>query len=167
MNAIDSLVKYGYLVVFGAVFAEQVGLPFPSEPFLLATGGAAGSGHLSFTLALGLAALASLVGDTFWYWLGRSRGPRVLGWLCRMSLEPDTCSVQRAESLARRAADDNVCAREPTNRLNRSCVDVVGSKVEAVSLSRIRIRLDCEDGNEPCRVDESARHAAASSEDID
>jgi len=91
MNAVDSLVKYGYLVVFGAVFAEQVGLPFPSEPFLLATGGAAGSGRLSFTLALGLAALASLIGDTFWYWLGRSRGPRVLGWLCRMSLEPDTC----------------------------------------------------------------------------
>jgi membrane protein DedA with SNARE-associated domain/rhodanese-related sulfurtransferase len=91
MNAMDSLVRYGYLVIFGAVFAEQIGLPFPSEPFLLAGGGLAGSGRLSLALAIGLAAVASLIGDTFWYWLGRSRGPRVLGWLCRMSLEPDTC----------------------------------------------------------------------------
>ena len=42
-SALDVLARYGYLVVFGAVFAEQIGLPFPSEPFLLATGGAAGS----------------------------------------------------------------------------------------------------------------------------
>jgi hypothetical protein len=46
MNAMESLVRYGYLVIFGAVFAEQIGLPFPSEPFLLAGGGLAGSGRL-------------------------------------------------------------------------------------------------------------------------
>jgi membrane protein DedA with SNARE-associated domain/rhodanese-related sulfurtransferase len=98
MPAIDSLVRYGYLVIFGAVFAEQVGLPFPSEPFLLATGGLAGGGRLSFSLAVAVAALASLMGDLVWYWLGRSRGPRVLGWLCRMSLEPDSC-VRRTQGI--------------------------------------------------------------------
>jgi membrane protein DedA with SNARE-associated domain/rhodanese-related sulfurtransferase len=98
MNAVDSLVRYGYLVIFGAVFAEQIGLPFPSEPFLLAGGGLAGSGRLSLVLAVGLAALASLIGDTFWYWLGRSRGPRVMSWLCRMSLEPDSC-VRRTQGI--------------------------------------------------------------------
>src|SRR5262249_22411124 len=81
MNAMESLVRYGYLVIFGAVFAEQVGLPFPSEPFLLAGGGLAGSGRLSLVLAVALAAVASLIGDTFWYWLGRTRGPRVMSWL--------------------------------------------------------------------------------------
>jgi membrane protein DedA with SNARE-associated domain/rhodanese-related sulfurtransferase len=98
MNAIDTFARYGYLVIFGAVFAEQVGLPFPSEPFLLTTGGMAGSGRLSLWVALGLATLASLMGDMVWYWLGRSRGPRVLGWLCRMSLEPDSC-VRRTQGI--------------------------------------------------------------------
>src|SRR5262245_18260002 len=53
MNVMDSLVRYGYLVIYGADFAEQVGLPFPSEPFLLAGGGLAGSGRLSLVLAGG------------------------------------------------------------------------------------------------------------------
>src|SRR5262249_1587416 len=101
MNAMESLVRYGYLVIFGAVFAEQIGLPFPSEPFLLAGGGLAGSGRLSLVVAIGLAAVASLIGDTVWYWLGRTRGPRVLGWLCRMSLEPDSC-VRRTQGVFNR-----------------------------------------------------------------
>ena len=75
MNAMESVVRYGYLVIFGAVFAEQIGLPFPSEPFLLAGDGLAGSGRLSLVVAIGLAAIASLIGDTVWYWLGRTRGP--------------------------------------------------------------------------------------------
>ena len=98
MNAMESLVRYGYLVIFGAVFAEQIGLPFPSEPFLLAGGGLAGSGRLSLVVAIGLAAIASLIGDTVWYWLGRTRGPRVMTWLCRMSLEPDSC-VRRTQGI--------------------------------------------------------------------
>ena len=97
-SALEVLVRYGYLVVFGAVFAEQIGLPFPSEPFLLAAGGLAGSGHLNLLVALALGAVASLIGDTVWYWIGRLRGPRVLGWLCRLSLEPDTC-VRRTQGV--------------------------------------------------------------------
>ena len=97
-SALDVLVRYGYLVVFGAVFAEQIGLPFPSEPFLLAAGGLAGNGHLNLLVALALGAIASLIGDTVWYWIGRLRGPRVLGWLCRLSLEPDTC-VRRTQGI--------------------------------------------------------------------
>jgi membrane protein DedA with SNARE-associated domain len=51
-SALDVLARYGYLVVFGAVFAEQIGLPFPSEPFLLAAGAFAGNGHLNLLVAL-------------------------------------------------------------------------------------------------------------------
>src|SRR5262249_61161849 len=91
MNAMESLVRYGSVVIFGAVFAEQIGLPFPSEPLLLAGGGLAGNGRLSLVVAVGLAAIASLIGDTVWYWLGRTRGPRGMTWLCRMSLAPDSC----------------------------------------------------------------------------
>jgi membrane protein DedA with SNARE-associated domain len=96
-DALDVLVRYGYLVVFGWVFAEQIGLPIPAVPVLLAAGALAGGGQLSFPLVLVLAAVASLVSDTIWYWIGRSGGSRVLGWLCRISLEPDSC-VRRTET---------------------------------------------------------------------
>jgi membrane protein DedA with SNARE-associated domain len=95
-GAIDVLVRYGYAVVFGWVFAEQLGLPIPAVPVLLAAGAAAGTGRLSLALVLALAAVASLASDTIWYWIGRSRGGRVLGWLCRISLEPDSC-VRRTQ----------------------------------------------------------------------
>src|SRR5262249_50747062 len=41
---------------------------------------------------------ARLIGDAGWYWAGRLRGPAVLGWLCRLSLEPDTC-VRRTQGI--------------------------------------------------------------------
>lgn len=96
--AIKLLIQYGYTIVFGLVLAEQIGLPIPSEPVLLAAGGLVGSGHLNLAVVLGAAATASLVGDTAWYWMGRVGGPRVLAWLCRISLEPDTC-VRRTQGV--------------------------------------------------------------------
>ena len=97
-NALDTLVRYGYLVVFGSVLAEQIGIPFPAIPFLLAAGGLAGSGRLSLALLLVLSGIASLAADTTWYWIGRLGGARVLGWLCRISLEPDSC-VRRTQTI--------------------------------------------------------------------
>ena len=97
-GALQLLIRYGYLVVFGSVLAEQIGLPFPSEPVLLAAGGLIGAGRLGPGAVLIAAALASLIGDTVWYWIGRAGGPRVLGWLCRLSLEPDTC-VRRTQGM--------------------------------------------------------------------
>jgi membrane protein DedA with SNARE-associated domain len=87
---------YGYAVVFGTVLAEQIGLPVPSEPVLLAAGGLVGTGQLRLVFVLALASVASPIGDTVWYWLGRTSGARVLGWLCRLSLEPDSC-VRKTE----------------------------------------------------------------------
>ena len=97
-GAIELLIRYGYAVVFGLVFAEQIGLPIPSEPVLLAAGGLVGGGHLSLVVVLAAAVTASLIGDTAWYWMGRAGGPRVLGWLCRISLEPDSC-VRRTQGV--------------------------------------------------------------------
>jgi membrane protein DedA with SNARE-associated domain len=89
--AIDVLIRYGYVVLFAWVFAEQIGLPIPAVPVLIAAGAVAGNGQLNLALVLVVAALASLVSDTIWYWIGRRGGVRVLGWLCRISLEPDSC----------------------------------------------------------------------------
>jgi membrane protein DedA with SNARE-associated domain len=95
-KALGLLAQYGYAVVFLTVLAEQIGLPVPSQLLLLATGALAGSAGLNLVVVLALAGVASLIGDTVWYWIGRARGPRVLGWLCRISLEPDSC-VRRTE----------------------------------------------------------------------
>jgi len=97
-GVIDVLVRHGYLVVFGWVLADQIGLPLPAVPFLLAAGALAGNGRLSLALILAAAALASLASDTVWYWIGRVGGGRVLRWLCRIFLEPDSC-VRRTENL--------------------------------------------------------------------
>src|SRR5438094_4950165 len=97
-STIGVLVRYGYLVVFGSVLAEQIGIPIPAIPFLLAAGAAAGSGKLSLGLLLVLSGVASLMADMVWYVVGRLGGARVLGWLCRISLEPDSC-VRRTETI--------------------------------------------------------------------
>jgi len=92
------LTLLGYVVLFGFVLAEQIGLPIPAVPVLLGVGALAGTGRMSLALALGAALAASLPPDLVWYELGRRRGGRILGLLCRVSLEPDSC-VRRAENL--------------------------------------------------------------------
>jgi membrane protein DedA with SNARE-associated domain len=108
---VDVLVRYGYLVVFGWVFAEQIGLPLPAMPVLLAAGAMAGTGRLSLTLVLVLAGIASLVSDVIWYWIGRLGGGRVLGFLCRISLEPDSCVRRTQETFSRRGARSLLIAK--------------------------------------------------------
>lgn len=96
----QSLLKFlaenGYPVVFAWVLLEQLGLPVPALPLLLAAGALAGAGKLSAAVVLGVAVVAALAGDAVWYWLGRRRGSKVLSFLCRISLEPDSC-VRRSE----------------------------------------------------------------------
>ena len=97
-DLLDLVLRYGYLIVFAFVTAEQIGLPIPAVPVLLGVGALAGSGRMSAGLALGIALVASLPPDILWYELGRRRGGRVLGIVCRLSLEPDSC-VRRTENL--------------------------------------------------------------------
>ena len=94
--SVQVLLEYGYLVLYVFVLAEQLGLPIPALPVLLAVGTLAGIGRMSLAFALVVALFASLVPDILWYELGRRRGGRVLGLLCRISLEPDSC-VRRTQ----------------------------------------------------------------------
>jgi membrane protein DedA with SNARE-associated domain len=97
-HAIDLLIRYGYAVVFGVVLAEQIGLPVPSQLLLVGAGGLAGNGRLNPFIVLVAGAIASLIGDSVWYGIGRAGGPRVLRWICRISLEPDSC-VRRTHGM--------------------------------------------------------------------
>src|SRR5262245_28879006 len=72
------LVRHRYAVLFVAVLAEQLGLPVPAAPFLLAAGALAGMGQLDLGAALAVAVLAAGLSDVFWFELGRRRGARIL-----------------------------------------------------------------------------------------
>lgn len=95
-ETIDFLVEHGYTLLFAWVLTEQLGLPVPSLPVLLAAGALAGAGKLSFGVAIALAVSASIIADVSWYELGKRRGGKILGLLCRISLEPESC-VRRTE----------------------------------------------------------------------
>jgi membrane protein DedA with SNARE-associated domain len=103
-DAAQFLIRHGYVVLFAGVFAEQIGLPTPSMPFLLAAGALAGAGQMNLAAALGLAVAATLVSDIIWYEIGRRKGGKVLNYLCRISLEPDSCVRRTEDVFARHGA---------------------------------------------------------------
>ncbi len=85
------LLQYGYLVVFGVILLENLGLPLPGLVVLILAGALVGAGRLGLPLVVAGALAGALIGDLVWYALGRWRGRPVLGLLCRLSLNPDTC----------------------------------------------------------------------------
>ena len=103
-GAIQFLFHHGYVVIFAWVLAEQIGMPVPSAPLLLAVGALAGQGLLNFTLAFILAVVASLASNLLWYQIGRHKGGSVLALLCRISLSPDSCVRQTANFFYRHGA---------------------------------------------------------------
>ncbi|HVQ30281.1 MAG TPA: VTT domain-containing protein [Vicinamibacteria bacterium] len=95
---VSFVLHHPYLVLFGVVLAEQLGLPVPATPFLLGAGALVGMNKLHPVSALACAVLASLLADLTWYEAGRRRGSSILKLLCRISLEPDSC-VRRTEDV--------------------------------------------------------------------
>ncbi len=97
-NTSQFLISYGLPLVFGAVLVEQMGLPLPALPWLLGAGALSAAGKFSLPLVLAVTVTACLIADAFWFYLGRYRGNQVLGLLCRISLEPDSC-VRRTQNM--------------------------------------------------------------------
>lgn len=98
----DILLMYGYIVLFAWVLVEQLGLPLPAIPVLLAAGALSAQRQISFPLALAVGVAASLTADSVWFLIGRWHGHRVLSLLCKMSLEPTTCVRRTQDSFGRR-----------------------------------------------------------------
>jgi membrane protein DedA with SNARE-associated domain len=96
-DTLQFLVRHGYIVLFASVLAQQLGVPLPSTPFIIAAGALAHTGQLSFAATIFIAFSAAMIADLVWFEIGRLRGIRVLQFLCRISLEPDYC-VRRTEN---------------------------------------------------------------------
>ncbi|MGB7599139.1 MAG: VTT domain-containing protein [Candidatus Sulfotelmatobacter sp.] len=105
------MARHGYALTFGLLLAEAVGLPFPAALALVAAGAAVGAHALWGPYVLAAALTALLLGDTAQFWLGRYMGWALLGFLCRVSINPETCILRSAESFYKRGKITLVIAK--------------------------------------------------------
>jgi membrane protein DedA with SNARE-associated domain len=102
MNLVTLLARHGYAWLFGLLLAEAVGLPFPAAIALVAAGAAIASHALWGPYVLFASIPALMIVDTVQFWLGRAMGWALLGFLCRVSINPETCILRSAESFYKR-----------------------------------------------------------------
>ena len=101
-SLLSGLSQHGYSILIAVVFLEAMGLPVPAALALLIGGGAAASGSLNPWLAFGGALAAMMTADTLMFLVGRYTGWWLLGMLCRLSLNPESCILRSADSFYRR-----------------------------------------------------------------
>jgi membrane protein DedA with SNARE-associated domain len=103
MNDLLPLIsRHGYTLLAAVCFAEAIGLPLPAALAILTAGAVAAYGNLHVYSVIGVAFLAMLAGDLLLYFLGRASGWALLGLLCRLSANPETCILRSAEYFYRR-----------------------------------------------------------------
>lgn len=103
--------RHGYALTFGLLLAEAVGLPIPAAVALVAVGAAVAAHTLWGPYVLAVALLALMLGDTVQFFLGRYMGWALLGFLCRISVNPETCILRSAESFYKRGKITLVIAK--------------------------------------------------------
>jgi len=99
-HALTGLARHGYALLFLWTTAEQLGAPVPAMPILIAAGVLSTTGQLNLASALLVGLIACLIGDSVWYMIGKRRGPTVLRFLCKISLEPQTCVRRSSEFIS-------------------------------------------------------------------
>ena len=95
-DILNLITHHGYAVVALAVFLEAVGVPVPAALALFAAGVAGATYKLSLSVALPVAIVAMMLGDIPLFLLGRRTGWRLLGYLCRISANPESCILRSA-----------------------------------------------------------------------
>ena len=100
-DTLDFVVRHGYALLFFWILAEQGALPLPSAPLLLACGALAKDGRLALHWIVLTGMAACLLADNVWFMLGRRRGAKVLRFICRVALEPDSCVRQTETAFLR------------------------------------------------------------------
>ena len=105
------LLVYGYLLLFAWVLVEQLGIPLPAAPVLLAAGALSAQNELSFPLALLAGLAAALIADSAWFLVGRRYGHVVLRTLCKLSMEPTICVRRTQDAFFRRRRATLVTAK--------------------------------------------------------
>ena len=94
--------RHGYMVLVAIVFFEAIGIPVPAAVALLAAGAACALHVMNPWMVLLAAVVATVAGDTIMFFVGRVSGWGLLGFLCRVSMNPETCILRSAESFYKR-----------------------------------------------------------------
>jgi membrane protein DedA with SNARE-associated domain len=94
--------RHGYLLLAAFCFAEAIGLPLPAAIAILTAGAVAAYGKLHLYSVVGISFVAMLTGDVILYYTGRASGWTLLGFLCRLSMNPENCILRSAEYFYRR-----------------------------------------------------------------
>jgi membrane protein DedA with SNARE-associated domain len=110
-DLLSIMARHGYALTFVLLFAEAAGLPVPAAIALVAAGAAVASHTLTGSGVLLAAITALIIGDSAQFWLGRAMGWGLLGFLCRMSMNPETCMLRSAESFYKRGKMTLVIAK--------------------------------------------------------
>jgi len=110
-DSLSLMASHGYALTFVLLLAEAMGLPLPAAIALVAAGAAIASHTLSGPGVLCAALGALLLGDSIQFWLGRYTGWALLGFLCRVSINPETCILRSAESFYKRGKVTLVIAK--------------------------------------------------------
>ena len=110
-DLIQQISRHGYLLVALIVFAEAIGLPVPAALAIIVAGAAAAGHFLRTEFLLPLALFAMLAGDLILFSLGRYSGWALLGFLCKVSANPETCILRSAESFYKRGKMTLVIAK--------------------------------------------------------
>jgi membrane protein DedA with SNARE-associated domain len=90
-HIIQFVARHGYILIFFWVLAEQAALPIPSLPLLLVSGALLRTGSLHLSPLLASALSASVIADNVWFQLGKRYSGRALRFICKISIEPDSC----------------------------------------------------------------------------
>ncbi len=96
------IAQHGYLILSSIIFAGSLGVPVPATLTLVGSGAAAASGALKAPAAFLVALAAMLLGDSLLFVLGGYMGWGLLGLMCKLSRNPETCILRSAESFYKR-----------------------------------------------------------------
>ncbi|MFN0101184.1 MAG: VTT domain-containing protein [Bryobacteraceae bacterium] len=99
---LDILARHGAGLLFAVCLVEALGLPVPAAIALLTAGALVALGKMAIGAAILAGIAAFLLGDVIYFVLGRSTGWWLLGILCRVSTNPDSCILSSADAFYRR-----------------------------------------------------------------
>lgn len=101
-SLLSEISEHGYFILAAIVFLEGVGFPIPAAIALLIAGAAGARGTLDAGLALSAALVAMMAADCLLFLLGRYTGWWLLGLLCKLSLNPESCIMSSADTFRKR-----------------------------------------------------------------
>ncbi len=129
----EAFLHYGYLIVFGWVLLEQLGIPLPSTPILLTAGTLTATHHMSIGWIVLAVMMASAISDSIWFRLGGRYGNAVTRWICKFSFEAASC-VRKTEDLLTRHGSAGLLLAKFVPGLNTMAAPLAGQ-------SKMRYRI--------------------------